>query len=96
MRDRDFLPGIDRQSVSDRVLSFFRYILSLRPLLVIPFILQIGGAVGLTGWLSLRNGQKAVREVTLHLEVEVSARIEKNLQDYLQAPRIIAEVNTKG
>ena len=95
LRDRDFVPGIDRQSVSDRVLSFFRYI-SLRPVLVIPFILQIGGAVGLTGWLSLRNGQKAVREVTLQLRDEVSAIIEQNLADYLQAPRIIAEVNTNS
>lgn len=68
----------------------------LRLLLVIPFILQIVGAVGLTGWLSLRNGQQAVREVTLQLRDEASARIKQNLDDYLEAPRIIAEVNTNN
>ncbi|MDJ1176318.1 adenylate/guanylate cyclase domain-containing protein [Roseofilum capinflatum] len=68
----------------------------LRLLLVIPFIVQIVGAVGLTGWLSLRNGQQAVREVTLQLRDEASARIKQNLDDYLEAPRIIAEVNTNS
>jgi len=68
----------------------------LRLLLVIPFILQIIGAVGLTGWLSLRNGQQAVREVTLQLRDEASARIKQNLDDYLEAPRIIVEVNTNS
>ena len=92
LRDRDFVPGRDRQVFSVRVLYFYRYI-SLRSILVIPFILQICSVVGLTGWLSWRNGQQAVREVTVQLRDEVSARIEKNLEDYLKAPRIIAEVN---
>ena len=85
----------ENRPLDDRLLRFSKYI-SLRSLLVIPFILQIGSAVGLTGWLSLRNGQQAVREVTLQLRDEVSARIGQNLQDYLQAPQIIAQVNTNG
>ena len=32
-------------------------------ILVVPFVLQIVAAVGLTGWLSFRNGQKAVNDV---------------------------------
>jgi len=68
----------------------------LRLLLVIPFIVQIVGAVGLTGWLSLRNGQQAVRAVTLQLRDEASARIRQHLDDYLEAPRIVAQVNTNS
>ncbi len=36
----------------------------LRTVFIVPFVLQICAAVGLTGYLSLRNGQKAVNEVT--------------------------------
>ena len=44
---------------------------SLRLILVFPFVLQIFGAVGLTGRPSLRNGQKAVNEVVSQLRSEI-------------------------
>ena len=69
---------------------------SLRAILVVPFVLQIFGAVGLTGWLSLRNGQQAIYEVTEQLRNEVSARIEQRLEGYLEAPRVIAQINANA
>ncbi|MEG4516716.1 MULTISPECIES: ATP-binding protein [unclassified Microcoleus] len=57
--------------------------LPLHLVLVGPFLLQILAAVGLTGWLSLRNGQKAVNDVATQLRSEISARIEQNLRTYL-------------
>lgn len=45
----------------------------LRTVFIVPFVLQIGAAVGLTGYLSLRNGQKAVNEVTTQLRREITA-----------------------
>ncbi|NEU81847.1 hypothetical protein [Nostoc sp. UIC 10630] len=39
--------------------------LPLRSLLIVPFVLQIFAAVGLTGYISLRNGQKAVNDVSV-------------------------------
>ncbi|HLO48073.1 MAG TPA: ATP-binding protein [Kamptonema sp.] len=57
--------------------------LPLRLVLVGPFLLQIFAAVGLTGWLSLRNGQKAVNDVAAQLRGEISDRIEQNLRTYL-------------
>ncbi|NES71700.1 MAG: adenylate/guanylate cyclase domain-containing protein, partial [Okeania sp. SIO2D1] len=56
-------------------------------------MVQIFGAVGLTGWLSLRNGQQAVNEVTTQLRNEVSTRIQERLKDYLEAPKVIAQIN---
>jgi ABC-type transporter Mla subunit MlaD len=62
---------------------------SLRLILVFPFVLQIFAAVGLTGWLSLRNGQKAVNEVASQLRSEITARIQQQLNTYLDtAPRV--------
>jgi hypothetical protein len=42
-----------------RVFRNFR----LQEVLIVPFVLQITIAVGLVGYLSFRNGQKAVNEV---------------------------------
>ncbi|MBF2084289.1 hypothetical protein [Thermoleptolyngbya sp. C42_A2020_037] len=46
--------------------------LLLRSLLVLPFALQIFAAVGLTGWLSIRNGQQAVNEVVRKIKNKVA------------------------
>ncbi|HLO52324.1 MAG TPA: ATP-binding protein [Kamptonema sp.] len=65
----------------------------LRGVLVIPFVLQIFAAVGLTGWLSLRNGQKAVNDVVTQLQREVAYRIEQKLEVYLAVPPTINQIN---
>lgn len=66
---------------------------SLRPLLVVPFILQISAAVGLTGWLSLRNGQKAVDDLATQLRNEVTARIHQHIETYMATPHLINQIN---
>ena len=63
--------------------------LPLRTVLIVPFILQIVGAVGLVGYLSFRNGQKAVNNLASQLMSEVSLRVEQNLQAYLTTPHQI-------
>ncbi len=55
----------------------------LRTILVVPFVIQIFATVGLTGYLSFRNGQKAVNELASELSNETTARIEQQLQNYL-------------
>jgi PAS domain S-box-containing protein len=56
--------------------------LSLQTVLIVPFILQIFAVVGLTGYLSFKNGQKAVNDVAAQLRTEISKRVEQNLQTY--------------
>ncbi|MEP6486070.1 ATP-binding protein [Microcoleus vaginatus GB2-A3] len=63
--------------------------LPLRTVLIVPFVLQIVGAVGLVGYLSFRNGQKAVNNLASQLMSEVSLRVEQNLQVYLTTPHLI-------
>lgn len=63
--------------------------LPLRTVLIVPFVLQIVGAVGLVGYLSLKNGQKAVNNLATQLMSEVSSRVEQNLQVYLTTPHQI-------
>ncbi|HEY9735021.1 MAG TPA: ATP-binding protein [Trichocoleus sp.] len=66
---------------------------SLRSVLVIPFVLQIFVAVGLTGYISLRNGQRAVNEVASQLRQEVSERIRQRLTDHSKIPHLINQIN---
>lgn len=58
----------------------------LRTALVVPFVLLIVAAVSLVGYLSFRNGQKAVNDLASQLRGEVSARIGAELQKYLGSP----------
>ena len=50
-------------------------------------------AVGLTGYLSFRNGQRAVNDVAHQLRSEVSARIQDHLQTFFKTPLQINQSN---
>lgn len=65
----------------------------LRLVLIVPFILQIVTAVGLTGYLSIRNGQNAVNAVARQLRQETSARVERRLETYMSVPILINTIN---
>ena len=56
----------------------------LRAVLIVPFVLQIVGAVGLVGFLSYRSGQEAVENMAISLMSEIGDRIDQNLNSYLQ------------
>ncbi|MEH2362701.1 ATP-binding protein [Nostoc sp.] len=62
-------------------------------ILVGLFVLQIFLAVGLTAYLSISNGQKAVNEVASELRREVANGVEQNLQTYLSTPRQVLRSN---
>jgi PAS domain S-box-containing protein len=61
--------------------------------LVVPFVTQIILAVGITGWLSLRNGRIAVNNVATQLRSEITGRIQDNLTQYLKTPHLINQLN---
>ena len=62
---------------------------SLRTLLVMLFVIQIFFAVGTIGYLSYRNGQKAVNDLATQLQNEVAERIHQHLENYLEIPHLI-------
>jgi signal transduction histidine kinase/CheY-like chemotaxis protein len=65
----------------------------LQTVLVIPFVLQIVGTVGLVGYLSFRNGQLAVNNLANQLRREVTARIEQELTNNLETPHLVGQIN---
>ena len=66
---------------------------TLRTVLIVPFVLQIFATVGLVGYLSFKNGQKAVNEIADRLMAEVGSRVEQNLGTYLTVPHQVNEIN---
>ncbi len=61
-----------------------------------PFVLQIFAAVGLTGYLSLKNGEKAVNELASKLREEVSQRIDLHLHGYMDTPKQLTQLNAEA
>ncbi|MHC0062115.1 ATP-binding protein [Nostoc sp. UIC 10890] len=83
---------MNKNTGQGRVFSLFKGI-PLSCILVALFMLQIFLAVGLTAYLSIRNGQKAINEVASELRHEVANRVEQNLQTYLSTPRQVLGEN---
>lgn len=67
--------------------------LPLRIVFTVPMLLQLVGIVGLVGYLSFRNGQKAVQDLASQLRGELTARIQRELQGYFSAPHAINRLN---
>ena len=65
----------------------------LRAILIIPFVLQIVGAVGLVGYLSFRTGQTAVEDLAQQLMDEVGDRVQLRLDTYLATPHLVNRLN---
>jgi signal transduction histidine kinase len=65
----------------------------LAVILKVPYTLQIIAAVGLTGWLSLRNGQVAIHQLALDLRQEVANQVCHYVEDQLQMAQDINETN---
>lgn len=61
--------------------------------LVVPFLLQVFAAVGLTGWLSFRNGQKAVNQLAEQLIDKNSRLVEQHLDEFLTTPQQVLKTD---
>lgn len=70
-----------------------RHQVSIRVLVVASFVVPMVTAVGLTGWLSIRQGQRAVHEMAGRLQTEVSNRVSTHLESYLSVPHQLNQIN---
>ncbi|NJM00577.1 MAG: hypothetical protein HC924_18180 [Synechococcaceae cyanobacterium SM2_3_2] len=70
--------------------------LSLRNVLIVPFVVQILLAGGLIGYFSYRNSQEGINEVSSQLRQELNARIQSELKTYLEIPQVINQLNASA
>jgi signal transduction histidine kinase len=67
--------------------------LSLQPILVVSFLLQIFTAVGLVGYFSFKNGQQAVYNLAGQLLDKASQQVDDHLDSYLDLPIQLTQIN---
>lgn len=70
-----------------------RFKVRLYVALVLPFMLQVVGTVGVVGYLSFRNSQSAVYSLATQLMSELTLRIRQETQLYVEMPFLINSVN---
>lgn len=67
--------------------------ITLRLVLVLPFVLQTVGVVSLVGYLSFQSGQKAVENLANQMMEQVGERISDRLTNYLHIPHQVVAAN---
>lgn len=68
----------------------------LRHVLVASFVLQIVATVGIVGYLSFRNGEKAVQELAQKLIAETGKRVEEKLTSFLEPIHWVNQLNVEA
>jgi hypothetical protein len=70
--------------------------LSLLRMLTAPFILQVFTLTSLVGYLSYRDGQQAIADLTNQLMADVSQRVEQKLTSYLASPQLANQMTSNA
>ncbi|MEH2438663.1 MAG: ATP-binding protein [Nostoc sp.] len=65
----------------------------LQIVLVVPFLIQIFGAVSLVGYLSFKNGQRAVNDLAEQLMDRTSEVVDEHLKSHLSIPQTLNQIN---
>ncbi|MBE9180586.1 HAMP domain-containing protein [Oculatella sp. LEGE 06141] len=68
----------------------------LQIVLVVPFVLQTVGAVSLVGYLSFKNGQKAVNDLAQQLIDRTGDVVNEHLSSYLSIPQTLNQINANA
>jgi hypothetical protein len=86
---------MNRSKMEKNTLSFSKILknIPLGWVLVIPFVLQIVGAVGLVGYFSYHSSQKSVEQLANRLMVEVGDRVDQHLDSFLGNAQNINHLN---
>jgi len=69
---------------------------SLQLVLIVPFVLQVFGIVGLVGYLSFKNGEKAVNDLADQLMERTTGEVNQHLDAYLSIPHRIIQINANA
>lgn len=78
----------DERPVNSRPSPF-----GIRAVVIVPFVLQILTAVGLVGYFSFRNGQRAVNDLSTQLRSEVGDRIHLYIDNFVSLPPLINQAS---
>jgi methyl-accepting chemotaxis protein len=69
---------------------------SIRTLVILLFWLQTIATIGLTGWLSILNSQRAVEDLAKQLQLEANDLVTARLNNFLSVPHKINQLNVSA
>ncbi len=72
------------------------YQFPLQAILIASFVIPVVGAIGLTGYLSYKNGQQAIEDLAQQLMGEASERVQNQLSTYLSNAQVINRLNANA
>ncbi len=84
------------QSRHSNTVSKFSGKIPLRIILIVPFVILITVTVGLTSYLSFRDGQEAINDVARQLRSEITLRAKEYLTNSLDLPHQINQLNRQA
>jgi signal transduction histidine kinase/DNA-binding response OmpR family regulator len=67
--------------------------LSLTQSIMILCVVPMVGSVALVGYVSFRNGTKAVENLAKQLQQEIHSKVERELNNYLKSPNQVNQIN---
>jgi signal transduction histidine kinase/CheY-like chemotaxis protein len=67
--------------------------LSLTQSIMILCVVPMVGSVALVGYVSFRNGTKAVENLAKQLQEEIHSKVERELNNYLKTPKQVNQIN---
>ncbi|MBL1209055.1 PAS domain S-box protein [Geminocystis sp. GBBB08] len=73
--------------------TLFSNNISLKWVLIVPFVVQILGAVGLVGYLSYKSDQESIKELIVEIHRETTNNVVRYLDNYLDTPVLINRIN---
>ncbi len=88
------LRKIQASKVTEWVKKKSSWKIALPWMLIVPFILQVSIIVGLVGYLSYRNGQQAVQDLTGQMMDVSSRQLEEKLTGYLATAKLANQLNS--
>ncbi|NEO83825.1 MAG: HAMP domain-containing protein, partial [Spirulina sp. SIO3F2] len=74
-----------------KIRSLFK--ISLQWVLIIPFLFQIFGTVGLVGYLSFQSGREAVETLAAEVINDTNDVVAEHLSSYLEMPQKLTQMN---
>jgi signal transduction histidine kinase/HAMP domain-containing protein len=69
--------------------------ITLGRLLIIPFAVQVGFAVALSGYFTFRDGRESVQQVSARLRTEITESTLQKINAYLSQPVLINQINAE-
>ncbi|MGI0493054.1 ATP-binding protein [Alkalinema pantanalense CENA528] len=67
----------------------------LNGLLSVTWVIQLLGVVGVVGYLSFRNGQTAIADLSFQLLAKTGEHLDQSIQQYLAIPQTINQINAQ-